>query len=80
MHAAAIETPLPPSPGAKPFYLKQLDFGVLSQCIHCGLCLPTCPTYDATKLEKHSPRGRIHLMRNVAEGRLDLTEAFGDEM
>ena len=80
MHAPAVETPLPPSPGAKPFYLTELDFGVLSQCIHCGLCLPTCPTYDATKLEKHSPRGRIQLMRNVAEGRLDLTEAFGDEM
>jgi glycolate oxidase iron-sulfur subunit len=60
--------------------LKALDFGVLAQCIHCGLCLPTCPTYDATKLEKHSPRGRIQLMRNVAEGRLGLTEAFGDEM
>ena len=80
MHAPAIETPLPPSPGAKPFYLKELDFGVLAQCIRCGLCLPTCPTCDATKLEKHSPRGRIQLMRNVAEGRLDLTEAFGDEM
>jgi len=80
MHSPANETPLPPSPGAKPFYLKDLDFGVLAQCIHCGLCLPTCPTYDATKLEKHSPRGRIQLMRNVAEGRLDLTEAFGDEM
>ncbi len=80
MHAPAAETPLPPSPGAKPFYLKNLDFGVLAQCIHCGLCLPTCPTYDATKLERHSPRGRIALMRNVAEGRLDVTEAFGDEM
>lgn len=80
MHPHAPETPLPPSPGAKPLYLKDLDFGVLAQCIHCGLCLPTCPTYDATKLEKHSPRGRIQLMRNVAEGRLDLTEAFGDEM
>ncbi len=80
MHPHAVETPLPPSPGAKPLYLKDLDFGVLAQCIHCGMCLPTCPTYDATKLERHSPRGRIQLMRNVAEGRLDLTEAFGDEM
>jgi len=79
MHALPADT-LPPSPGAKPLYLKELDFGVLAQCIHCGLCLPACPTYDATKLEKHSPRGRIQLMRNVAEGRLDLTAAFGDEM
>src|SRR5947207_85509 len=78
--AAPLADTLPPSPGAKPLYLKELDFGVLAQCIHCGLCLPTCPTYDATKLEKNSPRGRIQLMRNVAEGRLDITEAFGDEM
>jgi glycolate oxidase iron-sulfur subunit len=48
--------------------------------MHCGLCLPTCPTYDATKLERHSPRGRISLMRAIADGRLDTTETFGDEM
>ena len=48
--------------------------------MHCGLCLPTCPTYDATKLERHSPRGRIALMRAIADDRLDVTKAFGDEM
>lgn len=80
MHAPAVDPPLPPSPGGKPVYLRDLDFGVLAQCIHCGLCLPTCPTYDATKLERHSPRGRIQLMRNVAEGRLDVTKTFAEEM
>ena len=80
MHPPTFDAPLPPSPGAKPIYLKDLDFGILAQCIHCGLCLPTCPTYDATKLERHSPRGRIQLMKNVAEGRLNVTEVFGDEM
>jgi glycolate oxidase iron-sulfur subunit len=48
--------------------------------MHCGLCLPTCPTYDATKLERNSPRGRIALMRAIADGRLEPTKAFGDEM
>jgi len=48
--------------------------------MHCGLCLPTCPTYDATKLERNSPRGRISLMRAIADGRLDATKAFADEM
>src|ERR1700747_2903661 len=61
-------------------YLRRLDFAVLQQCIHCGMCLPTCPTYDATKLERNSPRGRIALMRNIAEGHLEVTRAFGEEM
>ncbi len=80
MHAPALDAPLPPSPGGRSVYLKDLDFGVLAQCIHCGLCLPTCPTYDATKLERHSPRGRIQLMRQIAEGRLDVTKVFAEEM
>jgi glycolate oxidase iron-sulfur subunit len=48
--------------------------------MHCGMCLPTCPTYDETKLEKHSPRGRIALMRAIADGELEVTKAFGEEM
>jgi glycolate oxidase iron-sulfur subunit len=65
---------------ASPLHLAQLDYSVLQQCIHCGMCLPTCPTYDATKLERSSPRGRIALMRHVADGNLAVTKAFGEEM
>ncbi len=61
-------------------HLKGLDYSVVQQCMHCGLCLPTCPTYDATKIERHSPRGRISLMRAIADGRLEVTRAFADEM
>src|SRR2546425_2579232 len=61
-------------------HLKDLDYSVVQQCMHCGLCLPTCPTYDATKLERNRPRGRIALMRAIADGRLEPTKAFGDEM
>ena len=61
-------------------HLKALDYSVVQQCMHCGLCLPTCPTYDATKLERHSPRGRIALMRAIAEDRLKPTKTFADEM
>src|SRR5581483_5937588 len=60
--------------------LRDLDYSVVQQCMHCGLCLPTCPTYDATKLERNSPRGRISLMRAIADGKMEATEAFGDEM
>jgi len=61
-------------------YLKGLDYSVLQQCMHCGLCLPTCPTYDATKVERHSPRGRIALMRAIADDRLEASQVFADEM
>jgi len=60
--------------------LKSLDYSVLQQCMHCGMCLPTCPTYVETKFEKNSPRGRISLMRAVADGELTVTKAFADEM
>ncbi len=61
-------------------HLKDLDYSVVQQCMHCGLCLPTCPTYDATKLERNSPRGRIALMRSIADGNLEPTKTFADEM
>ena len=61
-------------------YLKDLDYSVLQQCMHCGMCLPTCPTYMETKLERNSPRGRIALMRAIADGQLEAKKAFADEM
>jgi glycolate oxidase iron-sulfur subunit len=45
----------------------------LERCIHCGLCLEACPTYKITHLETESPRGRLHLMGALADGRIDAS-------
>jgi len=53
----------------------------LNNCIRCGMCLPTCPTYVLTGKERSSPRGRISLIRAVAEGDVDVdSKVFQEEM
>jgi len=56
------------------------NYDVIINCMHCGLCLPTCPTYALTGLEKSSPRGRIRLIKAVADGELPITDGFVREM
>lgn len=48
----------------------QLELDKLKACIHCGICLPACPTYQATGSEAESPRGRLYLMKKLLEGQL----------
>jgi glycolate oxidase iron-sulfur subunit len=56
------------------------DYDVITNCMHCGLCLPHCPTYALTGLETSSPRGRIRLIKAVADGDLPITHGFVREM
>lgn len=60
--------------------LKKLDYDQLTNCMRCGFCLPACPTFRETGLEPESPRGRIALMKAVADGLMDPDQMFQDQM
>ena len=49
---------------------------LMDKCVHCGFCLPTCPTYVLWGEEMDSPRGRIYLMKAALEGRTPITPSF----
>ena len=49
---------------------------LIDKCVHCGFCLPTCPTYLLWGEEMDSPRGRIYLMKAALEGRTAITPSF----
>ncbi len=63
--------PSPSTPGPRWFDAEDAPARAdINTCIHCGLCLTACPTYRELKIEPDSPRGRIYLMRGLAEGRI----------
>ncbi len=49
---------------------------LIEACVHCGFCLPTCPTYALWHEEMDSPRGRIYLMKLGSEGKVSMTDTY----
>ncbi len=52
--------------------MTQIDRELVNTCVHCGFCLPTCPTWSLWQEEMDSPRGRIHLMESLLDGAVEL--------
>ncbi|MGD9892265.1 MAG: (Fe-S)-binding protein, partial [Dehalococcoidia bacterium] len=73
LNRSAIESP-PAASGDAP---REED---LSRCVHCGLCLMSCPTFVETGLEPESPRGRIYLIRAVQEGRIPMSDTVVEHL
>ena len=53
---------------------RDAEFDNILKCVHCGLCLDSCPTYRELEDEKDSPRGRLYLMRGLWEGELQVNK------
>src|SRR2546426_9692707 len=63
-----------------PLSLHGLSVEGVNQCVHCGLCLAYCPTFSELGTEMDSPRGRIFLIKSLAEGRVALTDSVAEHL
>jgi len=76
MAQATSDHPVAPAP----LRLHGLSVEGVNQCVHCGLCLAYCPTFSELGTEMDSPRGRIFLIKSLAEGRIALTESVTEHL
>src|SRR6266478_3715887 len=63
-----------------PLTLHGLSVEGVNQCVHCGLCLAYCPTFAELGTEMDSPRGRIFLIKSLAEGRISVTDSVVEHL
>jgi glycolate oxidase iron-sulfur subunit len=71
---------VPAAPPLQPLALHGLSVEGVNACVHCGLCLASCPTFSELGTEMDSPRGRIFLIKSLAEGRIGLTDSTVDHL
>src|SRR5215467_3339085 len=64
-----------PPAATGPLSLHGLSVEGVNQCVHCGLCLAYCPTFSELGTEMDSPRGRIFMIKSLAEGRMTLSDS-----
>ncbi len=74
MTTTTIQKPLGKSGETIQQLLKATEFDNILTCVHCGLCLDSCPTYRELHDEKETPRGRLYLMRGMYDGEIDLSQ------
>lgn len=78
MSASTPAAHIPPAGAALKLDPRTFERGL--SCVHCGLCLPACPTYTQTGHEGDSPRGRIQLMMGLAEGKISPTPSVRNHL
>lgn len=62
-------------------FQERLDYDELINCMRCGFCLPTCPTYgQSNQYEAASPRGRIALMKGIVDGIIEPDEQVEQQL
>jgi glycolate dehydrogenase iron-sulfur subunit len=74
MPTPILENDVPPVTAFDDHHPPPTD--LIDDCVHCGFCLPTCPTYALWGKEMDSPRGRIYLMKMASDGQIGMTDTF----
>ncbi|MGH7331839.1 MAG: 4Fe-4S dicluster domain-containing protein, partial [Candidatus Rokuibacteriota bacterium] len=75
MSDLSVHVEADPTTRVAPLALQGMSVEGVNQCVHCGLCLAYCPTFSELGTEMDSPRGRIFLIKSLAEGRIALSDS-----